>query len=187
MKFSLLVQPLCPSHPLVTLLVEQLSVDVSHVADFVQQSESVAESSLFQTLGLPAWGAVAVVVELEDTACYPALHPFQHCCWILFLWLCRCQTVDAYSIVYGWSVNGFTLIGSHFNCRGATPEVLLQELKKPKFCSFASAWPWMGSGHTCSMLGHTCSILALSSMLLLTYWLLIIITVCLLILIIMES
>ena len=80
-----MVQSLCSSCSLVTLMIELLSVDVNNVIGFVQHSESLAESLLFQMLPFEvckhayhtAWSAVAIVV--EDIACSSMLHFFQCC------------------------------------------------------------------------------------------------------------
>ena len=86
-----------PSRSQLTVLVEQLSADISCVADdFVQHSEPAAgSSSLFRAHSLEvcrhachtAWGAVVVVV--EDLAHCPVFHILQHLCvplavvWVL--------------------------------------------------------------------------------------------------------
>ena len=83
-----------PSRSRLTVLVEQLSVDISCVADdFVQHSEPAAgSSSLFRAHSLEvcrhactAWGAVLVVV--EDLAHCPVFHILQHLCVPLAVWV----------------------------------------------------------------------------------------------------
>ena len=84
MSCPLLESPLCSSCPLITLLVEQLSV-VIHcaVVDFLQQL--AAEFSLFQILTVEvclhachtSWDVVTAVD--QDKTCCPALHIFKNC------------------------------------------------------------------------------------------------------------
>ena len=131
---SVLIQSQCSFCPLITLRVAQLSFDINYmyVVNFVQPSESAAESSLFHILPLEvcrhachtALGAVAVVVEDSVLSCvvhYPAHVPLA----------ARVQkTVVAYSVA------GLDdcLVGCRFHFWDAIPDIT-----RKKTCSGAFA------------------------------------------------